>query len=99
MIYELQHMPPAIDFGFGITSISIKAGETVTVWQNTLRPPGYKYKFTAVGARITTVSNFEYKLTYTTPGRYQASIETIINVFGEDPNRGSLSNILKITVV
>lgn len=95
MIHALRTTTPFIDLGFGITQQEVPAGTPVTVWVNTLyNQEVYSFTLTAPGAVITKISNYEYSLTYATPGTYTISL----GVSNTGKKTSLASNILTITV-
>lgn len=75
MINQLKTLPPFIDFGFGKTQQQVTVGTPVTVWLNTLyNQETYSFTLHATGAAVTRISNYEYVVTYPTPGTYTVSM-------------------------
>jgi hypothetical protein len=69
MIQELKSSAPSISFGFGLTETSLSVDMSVTVWLSTIYNQSvYSFQLVAAGATIIKVSNYEYRLTYSTPG-------------------------------
>jgi hypothetical protein len=74
MINQFQNLQPFIDFGFGLTHKSIPAGASVTVWLTTLyNTEAYNVNLAAQGS-VTKVSDYEYNITFNTPGLYEINM-------------------------
>ena len=96
MIQEIRSTPPFIDFGFGITETTIATGKPATVWLSTLyNQDDYIVLLAAFnGGTVTPVSNYQFKVSYTTPGTYQLQI----TVYTKAKNISLASNILTLIV-
>lgn len=95
MIEELKNIRPFISFGSGVTQREVQAGETVTVWLGTLYNQNI-YSFTLVaGGTVHKVSNYEYRVTYTTPGTHTIYLVVNTKVKGSDLQ----SNTITLNVI
>jgi len=96
MIQQLKTITPAIDLGFGITQKQVATSIPVTVWLNTLyNSQAYTCSIFALGATVNKISNYQYNVTYATPGNYTVNM----SVNSIDKTISLASNILNITVV
>ncbi|KAF2518259.1 hypothetical protein E0W68_09550 [Flavobacterium salilacus subsp. salilacus] len=97
MIQEIKNRPPYIH----ITDlkISFPVGENITVWlSGQYNEAEYNYSLTAIGAATNEkVSNYEYSLTYDTPGTY--TLFAVLTGKGATKGKELTSNILTLTVV
>ncbi|MFL9845079.1 hypothetical protein [Flavobacterium rhizosphaerae] len=96
MINNIKKIPPRITFGSGLTTYEIPAGTPVTVWQQTLyNSKVYFCNLSVTGATVKKISNYEFIVTYNTPGNYQLSL----SVISSNKTISLESNILNLTVV
>ena len=94
MISDLKTLTPSIDFGLGLTTLQAQAGQPVTVWLQTLyNQQAYTFILQCTGT-VTKVSNYQYKVTFATPGTYTLQLAVT------PVNKGTslMSNILDLTV-
>lgn len=77
MITELLHVTPDIDFGFGWQHATTGISYPVTVWLNTVyNSNDYTVAFVAPpGSKTTKLSDYEYSISYNTPGAYELQLE------------------------
>lgn len=96
MIQELRNTKPFIDFGLGITATTVKTGEAVTVWLSTLyNADVYETGLTSPGGTSTKISDYEYEVSYATPGTHEISLTV-----SSTARKISLqSNTLTLTVI
>ncbi|GGB84045.1 hypothetical protein GCM10007424_25060 [Flavobacterium suaedae] len=97
MIAAIKNNPPKLSFGFGKTKKTVTANTSVTVWlSGQYNEQNYTYNLVAEGCSTKqSLSNYQHKLTYITPGSY-----TISAVLKATANQKDLtSNILTLTVV
>ncbi|MGV3459906.1 MAG: hypothetical protein ACO1N9_05555 [Flavobacterium sp.] len=96
MIHELRNAAPFIDFGFGVTAQTANVGDKVTVWLSTLYNEGvYQTGLNASGGNVTKISDYEYEVSYATPGTYEISLAV-----GSTVRKISLqSNTITLTVI
>jgi len=95
MIQELKNITPFISFGFGLTRAEINVATPITVWLDTLyNQSEFEFTIGANGATVNKISNYEYRLTYTSTG-YK---EVVMNIGTKDKNF-LRSNTLILTVI
>lgn len=97
MIPAYKHIPPFIDFGFGLTTLTVPLNKNITVWLNTIyNKEAYNFNLASQGAAsVNTISVYEYQLKYTQTGTYHISL----TVTAKDATASLESNILTLTVV
>ena len=94
MITDLKTIAPAIDFGLGLTTLQAQAGQPVTVWLQTLyNRQAYTFILQCTGT-VTKVSNYQYRVTFATPGNY--TLQMAVTPVSKGTTR--MSNILDLTV-
>lgn len=85
---------PVINFGLGLTSVTVQAGTPVTVWQHTLYNTGaFNFVLSAPGT-IQQISPYEYAVTCNVPGTYSLSL----SVVPSDKRNSLVSNSLTLIV-
>lgn len=94
MISEYKNLVPAIDFGLGLNTVTVPAGQPVTVWLQTLyNQQAYTFALQTTGA-VNKISNYQYTVTFATPGTYTLQLA----VTPADKSIALMSNILDLTV-
>lgn len=97
MILELRNKKPFIHFGFNLVSKNGFTNEDIDVWLNTLynQEVYNSFTITSVGANITKVNNYHYKLTYNSIGNKTISLQ----VQDVSKNITLNSNILNLEIL
>lgn len=95
MIQQLRDIVPAINFDFGLSEKTISAGSDVIVWLDSIyNQDAYSFGISAVGSsEINIISNYQYTITYDTPGTYEITVN--VSIKGKS---SKTSNTLTITV-
>ena len=94
MIHAIRNVVPAIDFGHGITTKEITAGQPVIVWLQTIyNRQAYDFMLQC-GGSVNKISDYEYAVTFATPGSY--ALKLVIS--SKDKSITLQSNILNLTV-
>jgi hypothetical protein len=94
MISELKTLTPVIDFGLGLHTTALPAGQPVTVWLQALyNQAAYTFALETTGT-VTKISNYQYRVTFATPGTY--TIQLAVTPVSKGTNL--MSNILDLTV-
>lgn len=101
MISEIKNTPPRINFSFGKTNTTIAVGSPVTVWlSRQYNEVKFNYAVQATGATaVNPISNFQYQITYGTPGVYTLYAQLTEKTTGKTTAQALTSNILTLTVV
>lgn len=94
MIVQSKTLAPFIDFGFGLVEKTVSAGTPVTVWQGNLYNTEYSSVINTPGGTYSKVSDYQYTVTYATPGTYNITVV----VSNKDKTKNYTSNTITITV-
>lgn len=96
MIGTIQSIAPKIDFGQGRVTLQAQAGQPVVVWLQTVYNKSY-YTFTLqTTGTVIKISDYEYHVTFSTPGTYTVQMAVARANKKETP---LMSNILDLTVI
>ena len=94
MIYNVKKITPFIDFGFGVTEITVAAGKPVTVWLSTLyNRNAYTFELSAPGT-VTKISDYEYLVDHDTEGLYPITL----TVASKDGTISLVSNTITLNL-
>jgi len=97
MIQELKTATPFITFGYGLTQMSVPGGTSVTVWLNTMFDQSvYSFQLVYSGATMVKISNYEYRITYNTPGAHNIYLNVSFSASAKD-KQTLKSNTITVT--